>query len=147
MFCKQAAGIVVFRKRLGLVQYLLLCDLKGEWGFPKGGVEQDETLLETARRETREETGIQQGLELPKGFKEQIHYSYQQNNKKFWKTVDYFLAFNKRGKVKLSSEHNEYTWLSYEEALGKVIFPSQKKILKKAQRYLGFRFFSAKTSP
>ena len=146
MVYKRAAGIVVFQKKLGLIQYLLLRNLRGEWGFPKGGVKGGETLLETARRETREETGIEE-LEFQKGFEEQIQYSCQQNNKKFWKTVDYFLAFNKNEKVKLSPEHNEYLWLSYQAALDKIVFPNQKEILKKAQWRLSSKLFPAKTNP
>ena len=143
---KKAAGIIVFQKKLGLIRYLLLCNLRGEWGFPKGGTKGGETILETALRETREETGIEE-LELQKGFKEQIHYSCQRNNRKFWKTVDYFLAFNKNREVKLSSEHKEYLWLPYRAALDKMVFLSQKEILKKAQEYLGSKSSSTKTNP
>ncbi len=128
---KKAAGIIVFQEKLGLIRYLLLCNLRGEWGFPKGGAKGGETILETALRETKEETGIEE-LEFQKGFKEQIQYSCQRSNRKFWKTVDYFLALNKNREVKLSSEHNKYLWLPYQAALKKMIFSSQKEILKKA---------------
>jgi tRNA nucleotidyltransferase (CCA-adding enzyme) len=143
MLYKQAAGAIIVQKRLGLTQYLLLCNSRGEWGFPKGGVEKGETLPETARREVREETGIEK-LKFQKGFKEQIQYSYQQNNEKFWKTVDYFLAINENEKIKLSSEHDEYLWLPYQAALDKIVFLNQKEILKKVQRYLGFKLLSTK---
>ena len=34
-------------------------ELKGHWDFPKGHVEENETELETASRELKEETGIE----------------------------------------------------------------------------------------
>ncbi len=145
MLYKQSAGVIIAQKKRDLVQYLLLRNRKGEWGFPKGGIEEGETLLETACRETKEETGIEK-LQFQKGFKERIQYSYQRENKKFWKTVDYFLAISGSKKIKLSSEHNKYLWLPYQLALTKVIFPNQKEILKKAQRHLSSKLLPAKTN-
>ncbi len=50
-----AGGIVMnARGEVALVQ----SHFAGFWGFPKGHVEGDETLLEAARREIAEETGL-----------------------------------------------------------------------------------------
>ena len=57
-----SAGAVVFRRTAdtnGFV-FLLILDGHGNWGFPKGHVESGETWLEAARREVREETGIEE---------------------------------------------------------------------------------------
>ena len=54
-----SAGGVVFRRGEGAeTRFLLILDGHGNWGFPKGHVEGDEVLLATARREVREETGL-----------------------------------------------------------------------------------------
>lgn len=37
---------------------ILLVEEKGRWGLPKGGQERGESLVETAIRETKEETGL-----------------------------------------------------------------------------------------
>ena len=54
------SGAVVYRKNNGEIEYLLLeSQNKGHfWGFPKGHVEGNETLEETAKREINEETQL-----------------------------------------------------------------------------------------
>ena len=54
------SGAVVYRKNNGEIEYLLLeSQNKGHfWGFPKGHVEGNETLEETAKREIKEETQL-----------------------------------------------------------------------------------------
>jgi diadenosine hexaphosphate hydrolase (ATP-forming) len=51
----RSAGAVVFRGG----HVLLLQKANGEWGFPKGHVEPGETARAAARREIREEAGIE----------------------------------------------------------------------------------------
>ena len=54
-----ATGIV-FRKRNGTVEYLLVSPKDGsaEWVFPKGHIEEGENPGQTALREVREEAGV-----------------------------------------------------------------------------------------
>ena len=56
MAIEVTAGAVVYRQQNGEIQYLLLESTnKGNfWGFPKGHVEGNETLEETAHREIKE---------------------------------------------------------------------------------------------
>jgi predicted NUDIX family NTP pyrophosphohydrolase len=63
---KQSAGLLVFRRRGGVLEVLLVHpggplwakrDL-GAWSIPKGEVEPDEEPLAAARREVEEETGL-----------------------------------------------------------------------------------------
>jgi predicted NUDIX family NTP pyrophosphohydrolase len=62
---RQSAGLLLFRRRTGVVEVLLvhpggpLWARKdaGSWTIPKGEVGSDEDLLEAARREVTEETG------------------------------------------------------------------------------------------
>ena len=58
-----SAGGVVFRCTDRGPEFLLILDSHGNWGFPKGHVEQGEASEEAARREVAEETGIA-GLDL-----------------------------------------------------------------------------------
>lgn len=61
-----SAGLLMYRVRDGRLQFLLAHPggpyFKGKddgaWSIPKGGVESSEDLLETARREFLEETGV-----------------------------------------------------------------------------------------
>ena len=53
----------------GNIKYLLVRNLSGVYGFPKGHVEDNETEEETAIREVFEETGVK--VTLIPGFKEE----------------------------------------------------------------------------
>ena len=66
MTTKQSAGLLMYRKRGGVLQILLVhpggpfWDKKdvGSWSIPKGEFSQDEDVLKAARREFEEETGF-----------------------------------------------------------------------------------------
>ena len=53
---KKSCGYVVYKLENNKILYLVLQSLNGEWGFPKGHVEKDESEIETANRELFEET-------------------------------------------------------------------------------------------
>lgn len=132
---EKSAGAVVFRQENNKTFYLLLCYEAGHWDFPKGQIETEETLEETARREIFEETGIND-LEFTPGFKEHIKYFYKRQDKNIFKAVTFFLAETKTKKVKISREHTEYKWLQYQQALARLTFKNAKEILEKANKFL-----------
>ncbi len=64
-----AGGVVVFGNAI-----LLLRKYNGDWVLPKGRVEEGESLVDAARREVKEETGVR--TEVLKYLGE-IHYTYK----------------------------------------------------------------------
>ena len=52
---EKSCGAVVFTRIDNNIKYLLIQNLEGVYGFPKGHVEEGETLIECAVRETEEE--------------------------------------------------------------------------------------------
>ncbi len=69
----QLASAVPYRVcEKGLEVLLITSRGKGDWIFPKGRVEDGDTLLETAERETFEEAGIR-GLVFPEPFTSYTH--------------------------------------------------------------------------
>ena len=56
------AGGVIFRRsrKTGQIEILLIQDAKDRWTIPKGHVEPNEEPKQTAEREIREETGLQE---------------------------------------------------------------------------------------
>lgn len=131
---EKSAGAVVFRKEKGNIYYLVLSASSG-WSFPKGVIDKNEEQKEAAQREVREETGIKD-IEFIPGFKESIKYFYKKAGKTIFKTVVFFLAKTKEREVRVSSEHNSYKWLPFEEAFSKITFENAKEILQKANNFL-----------
>jgi len=61
---KQAAGTLLFRLRQGDLEVLLVhpsgnYNRRAPWSIPKGELDEGEELIAAARRETREETGVE----------------------------------------------------------------------------------------
>ncbi len=133
---EKSCGAVLFKKqRDGSVKYALLHYVAGHWDFPKGHQEKNETEEHTAEREIREETRIDD-IELVKGFKEIVKYFYKKGEETVYKEVVFFLAQTMTEKVKLSSEHIGYAWVSYEHACKKLTYNTSKDLLKKADGFL-----------
>lgn len=132
---EKSAGAVIFRRENNKIKYLLIQYTRGHWEFPRGLVEKGESLEETARREIKEEVGIK-GIKFIPGFKEWIKFFFKLKGKTIMKIATFLLAEAKTKEVKLSFEHKDYTWLEYEEALGKLTFKNSKEILEKANDYI-----------
>ena len=132
---EKSAGAITFHRKKGVTKYLLLHYQMGHWDFPKGNIEKGERLEETARREIKEETGIEK-IEFIAGFKEWFKYFYKFKSENIFKIVTFFLAEAKTEKVKISYEHIGYKWLLYQEALNQLTFKNAKEVLKKANEYL-----------
>ena len=130
---KSAGAVLVFIDTEP--DYLLLLRPPSHWDFPKGHGEKGETDEDTAHREILEETGIGDVSILP-NFQQKIQYFFKQDNLLISKEVVFFIAVTKTKNVRLSSEHTDYTWLAYKEALEKITFKNSKDILTKAHQFL-----------
>lgn len=127
-------GAIVFRERKEL-EFLLLCYRAGHWDFVKGKREKGERSKETLLREMKEETSLED-VELLEGFKERITYHFRDGSELVLKEVIFYLAKLKSGEVRLSHEHTDFGWLSYEESLRTLTYKTAKDILKKAHKFL-----------
>lgn len=135
-------GLVVVRCKPGAdCRYLLLRAYKN-WDFPKGRPEPGESALETAVRELREETSLED-LEFKWGYELAETEPYGQG-----KVACFFVAESPEGQVSLPvsaelgvPEHHEFRWATYEEArrllperLTKILDWAQSKIALKSSR-------------
>ncbi|GAB1288406.1 Inositol polyphosphate 5-phosphatase OCRL [Apodemus speciosus] len=98
-------------------------------------VDPGENDLETALRETREETGIDASqLTIIEGFRRELNYVARQKPK----TVIYWLAEVKdyNVEVRLSQEHQAYRWLGLDEACQLAQFTEMQATLQEGHQFL-----------
>lgn len=133
---KSAGAIVFHRGDLGhreqRIEYLLLRSTF--WGFPKGHVERGESERDAARREIREETGLE--VELFDGFREVDQYHYERRGERIRKQTIFFIAQAAHRDSKISWEHQEMTWLPFDAALARLTYENGRRILQKANDFL-----------
>lgn len=134
----KSAGAVIFREENNKRKYLLVCYGTKEdffWDFPRGHIESGEKETEAAKREILEETGIKD-LEFISGFRELYQYFFKDGEELAFKRNIMFLSQTKEKNVKLSLEHHDYSWLSYEKTLKRLTYDNSKEILAKAHSFL-----------
>ena len=137
MLEERSAGTILYKESPTGKMYLLLNYPSGHWDFVKGNIEKGETFKETVVREAREETGITDIIFVD-GFEDKVEYYYQRDGKVIHKEVVFFLASTKTDNVKLSHEHQDFVWLSFDDALKKLTYKTARKLFKKVKE-LGFQ--------
>ena len=129
---EKSCGAIIYKYENGGLRFLISKHKQGHFSFTKGHVENNETEVETALREIKEETNLE--VKLDTGFREINTYSPRLGS---IKDVIYFIATPTSFDLKVQ-EHEiiEALWLSYEESLKTITNDSDKDILKKAYAYL-----------
>jgi len=126
-----SSGGVVFRKTDSQIFYLLLGFKRRDiWCLPKGLIEQGETEIEAATREVREETGVSD-LKLVDKIGT-IRYQFGYREKRFDKTVHFFLFETDQVETIVGTEHDMYGWFPFEKAIQVMSYPNERDILEKA---------------
>ncbi len=132
MIKEKSCGAVVYTVDGGEIKYLLVQMLGGHYSFPKGHVESGESESETALREIKEETDLD--VLLDTAFRQSVVYSPYVGCEK---EVVYFAAYAKsRETVCQQTEIRRALWLSYDDAIERVTFDNDRKILELANEYL-----------
>ncbi len=131
-----SAGIVIYNNgRYLLLNYGRSWHSPDRWGFTKGHIEKNETILETAIREAREETGLSE-IQIIEGFEHRVTYYFNRGNNKVKKTVVYLIGTTSCKDVRISNEHIGYCWATYNVALNMLSFENTRRILRAAENYL-----------
>ena len=112
----RAAGIVLFTDTHP--KQFLLMRHRSRWDLPKGHCEPNETFLETALRETEEETGISADeITIDKAFQFKIEYpvTYKRwADEVFTKKVKYFLGHIDERVELVLTEHESAQWFDWD---------------------------------
>ena len=119
---EKACGCIVIDNS----KVLLIKQTKGHWGLPKGHVEENETEIETAIREVKEETNYDVEITNDKRFVERYVI-----DSKIDKEVVYFIAKKVGGEAeKQETEVTDIKWCSFDEAIETVTFDNLKNLLR-----------------
>ena len=105
---------------------LILQQNDAYWGFPKGHVENGETETQTAKREVKEEVGLD--VEIDENKRYVTNYIVRNE---IDKTSVFYVATTIGGElVKQDSEIKEVKWCTFEEALELLTFDNLKEVLR-----------------
>ncbi len=128
-----SCGAVVYTEIEGELEILLIRHKNGgHWAFPKGHVENDETEIQTAKREILEETGLTPFID--ESFRHVVTYSPK---KDVVKDVIYFAAKSSETKTTVQVEELfEARWLNEKKALKTITFDNDKKVLEAFLLYI-----------
>jgi bis(5'-nucleosidyl)-tetraphosphatase len=132
---EHSAGIMPFKKRSGHWEVFLVQLYAGHWGFPKGHIEKNENLKQTASRELYEETGLIVKKYLSDTPLEE-KYLFKWENKLIKKTVTYFLAEVEGNENIQKEEIAASQWIPFDEVVVYLTFPELKALWIKAQELL-----------
>jgi 8-oxo-dGTP pyrophosphatase MutT (NUDIX family) len=125
------AGGVVFRRnsKTSAIEFLLIQDAKNRWTIPKGHIEEGEESRQTAEREIREETGLQEMEVL--NFLGKINFRYRRVQSLVLMTTEIFLVRAKGDSDTLKPEDwmNDCKWLDAKEALDKIEYEDIGKLM------------------
>ena len=129
------SGAVVYRKNNGEIEYLLLeSQNKGHfWGFPKGHVEGNETLEETAKREIKEETQLV--LPIDTSFHVYTEYDLPNGNRK--QMTLYTAELTQSEDIHLQAEEiKNCGWFNYADARERLTYDNLKQLLDQVNDHL-----------
>lgn len=130
---EKSCGALVYRNGKEKLQLLIIRHkMGGHWSFPKGHVEKNETELETALREVKEETGLT--IQVLERFRQQVNYSPRPG---ISKDVVYFLGFAKDSHtVRQEEEISELRWVDLDKSHEFLTYENDRLLLASAKRYL-----------
>lgn len=134
------AGFVIFRRTQDGIKYLLLYKRGAYWNFPKGHFELGENSLDTALRETEEETGIgKQDIRIIPEFRAYEKFYFDRGNERIFDTVILYLAETRKAQISISTrEHSGFAWFLYHDAIKTIgkQYAGTKRVLKQANDFI-----------
>jgi 8-oxo-dGTP pyrophosphatase MutT (NUDIX family) len=98
-----------------------------EWDIPGGHTDGDEFANEAAAREALEESGIQVDARTLRLVYTDQAFVADKNLNVVWL---FFIGTTESKEVVLSNEHDEYRWVSLDEAIGLIEYDRQKQMLE-----------------
>lgn len=102
------------------------------WEFPGGKIEKGESEVDALTREIKEELGVE--IKILVQMKEFTHkYDFDTIKLHLWNC-----RILKQGKIRLSSAHNNYKWITIDKLFSLNLAPMDRKIAKYLENILNF---------
>ena len=99
---EKSCGCIVFNEKK---QILLVHQNAGHWGMPKGHVENDETEIQTAKREVKEETNLDVEFRNDRNnINKEVEAAKKERNEANNKIKNLEWSSGKRDKIKIENE-------------------------------------------
>jgi 8-oxo-dGTP diphosphatase len=98
-------------------------------GLPKGHLDGDETELQAAIREVREETGV---VAEPVEKLGEISYTYERRGQPIDKRVAFYLLEYRSGELGHDHEIDHVQWLPLEEAARTLTYEGEREMVERA---------------
>jgi len=125
------SGGIVFRRnpKTNGLEILLISDAKNRWTIPKGHVEEGEEPKQTAEREIREETGLQEMKVY--NWLGKVNFRYRRGHTLVLMTMHIYLVEGKGETSRLKGEEwlTDIKWLPANEAIDKIAYEDIGKLI------------------
>jgi len=132
-----AGGVVYRRDEDGTLRFLLIRDPYGNWGLPKGHLEEGETPEQAALREVSEESGLtdlRTESEL-----QTIDWYFRNDDQLIHKFCYFFLLESRSGEAtpQVDEGISACVWLPLDEAVRTITYANAREVLRAAGERLG----------
>jgi 8-oxo-dGTP pyrophosphatase MutT (NUDIX family) len=125
------SGGIIFRRDATTkkLEILLIQDAKNRWTIPKGHVEEGEEPKQTAEREIREETGLQEMKMY--NWLGKVNFRYRRAHTLVLMTMHIYLVEGKGDTNKLQGEDwlSDIKWMPASEAVDKIAYEDIGKLI------------------